>query len=106
MCVNIFVFVLCLLLFLFCKYLSKKKKSFVVCTVRSNVSCTFERVHRAAYELTFVCSTVAPHHTHTLLHVCVRTPTFTFERRAHLTHMHSAQVRSNALGFRTHVTYF
>jgi hypothetical protein len=98
MCVNIFVCMMCLLLFYFVNiFAKKKKKKFVVCTVHSNVSCTFERVDRVAYELTFVCSTAAPHHTHTLLHECVRTSNFTFECRAHLSLMHSARVRSNAL---------
>jgi hypothetical protein len=70
MCVNIFVCMMCLLLFYSVNIFVKKKKN---CTMHSNVSCTFERVHGAAYELTFVCSTATPHHTHTLMHTCVQT---------------------------------
>jgi hypothetical protein len=50
--------------------------------------CTFERVLGAAFDLTCMCSTAAPHQSHTLLHVCVRTSTFTFERRAYFLHTH------------------
>jgi hypothetical protein len=63
MCVIILV--LCFfVIILFCKYLSLKKKNF---TVHS----AFEHRHRVVYELTCVCSTTAPHHTHTLMHGCV-----------------------------------
>jgi hypothetical protein len=41
--------------------------------MRSNVPYTFDRRHRPAFELTCVCSSAAPHLTHTLLHACVRT---------------------------------
>jgi hypothetical protein len=74
-CVCIYVckyFSLCVVfvIILFCKYLCKKKKK--ICTLRSNAPFAFERRHGAAFELTCVCLTAAPHHTHTLLHACVQ----------------------------------
>jgi hypothetical protein len=63
--------------------------------------CAFERIMyvrtctQTAFDLAFVCSTVAPHHTHTSLHPCVRTYLRTFERMAHFTLMHPTRVRSN-----------
>jgi hypothetical protein len=42
------------------------------------------RTHISVVDLTFVCSTAAPQHSHTLLHIYVRTSTFTFKRRAFL----------------------
>jgi hypothetical protein len=56
-------------IFLFVNIFVKKKK--LPCTLRSNAPCTFERRHKAAFELTCICSTAAPHLTHTLLHACV-----------------------------------
>jgi hypothetical protein len=89
---------LCICVYIFvCKYFSSKKKNIFLCTLRSNVSCTFEHVHCAANELTFVCLTAAPHHTHSTLHACVRTYLRTFERMTHLTPMHPAGVRLNVL---------
>jgi ABC-type sulfate transport system permease component len=70
-CVNILcvVFVIILFFFFFVNIFVKKKN----CTLRSNAPFTFERRHGAAFELTCVCSTAAPHHTHTLMHACIRT---------------------------------
>jgi hypothetical protein len=60
------VFVIILL----CKYLCKKKN--LLCTLHSNAPFAFERRHEAAFELTCVCSTTAPHLTDTPLYTCVR----------------------------------
>jgi hypothetical protein len=68
-----FFFYVVFIIILFCKYLCKKKKN-LLCTLRSNVSCTFERRRGVAYELTFVCSTAAPHHTHYCTNTFERQP--------------------------------
>jgi hypothetical protein len=62
-------FALCLCIF--CVSIFFKKKN-LLCTLRLNVPCAFDRRHIHAFEFTCVCSTIAPHHTHTLLHACVR----------------------------------
>ena len=51
MCVNIF---------------GKKKKKILPCTVWSTVSYTFDRRHGPTFELTYVCSSIETHFTHTL----------------------------------------
>jgi hypothetical protein len=67
--VNILVCVLVVNIFNVFIFFQKKK----IGIMRSNVPCTFDRRHGPAFELTCVCSSAAPYHTHTLLHACVRT---------------------------------
>jgi hypothetical protein len=63
-------FALCLCIFSVSIFVKKKKN--LLCTLRSNVPCAFDRRYRHAFEFTCVYSTAVPHHTHTLLHACVR----------------------------------
>jgi hypothetical protein len=75
-------------------------------------TCTFDRKHRPAFELTCVCSSAVPYLTHTLLHACVRT----YPVRSSVeptSHTPLARMRSNALTyirshafFSPHVTFF
>jgi hypothetical protein len=56
-----------------CNYFAFFLKKNLLCTLRLNIPCAFNRRHGHAFELTCVSSTTAPHHIHTLLHACVRT---------------------------------
>jgi hypothetical protein len=63
-CKNFIWCVLCVVFFYFVNIFPKKKIL---------LHYAFEHVHDTAFDLAFVCSTAAPHHTHTLMHACVRT---------------------------------
>jgi hypothetical protein len=65
-------FALCLCIFCVSIF-GKKNNNNLLCTLRLNVPCAFDRRLGHALELIWVCSTAVPHHTHTLLHALVRT---------------------------------
>jgi hypothetical protein len=125
--VVVFVYILVCVL---CKYFCFKKKYiyiYIFCTMRSNVPCTFDRRHEPAFELTCVCSSVEPHLTHTLLHICDRTyplrsnaytslhsNSLAFVRAQSPLHTHTLStnaiertfIRSIACNLSPHVTFF
>jgi hypothetical protein len=110
MCVNILICVLVVNIFNVLIFFVKKKKK-KICTMRT---FTFDHRHGPAFELTYVCSSVAPYLRHTLLHACVRTypvrssveppppPPQTLSTNA----IERTYVRSIACVLNPHVTYF